>query len=146
MEELELGPEGRWDFPSAPRLSLPSQGRGLIPSCWSRSLEGLGPGWLVPFKHVFFPLLATEGSVLKWGARAQQRSHALPARAPTVLLKLSLGSRSPYPSQLVTAPTTLARPWDHSAGREGPTWTLSAFQEVSHGAAGVWAASGPPLQ
>lgn len=78
MEELELGSDGRWDFPSAPRLSLPYQGWGLIPSCWSSSLEGLGPGWLVPFKHVFFPLLATEGSVLKQGGpcRAEVRGAA----------------------------------------------------------------------
>ena len=91
MEELGLGPEGRWDFPSAPRLSLPCQGRGLSPSCWTGSLEGLGPGWPVPFKHVFSPLLATAGSVLKQGARAQQRCDVLPAQASTALLKLSLG-------------------------------------------------------
>ena len=57
MEGLELELGVRWDF-SAQQLSLLYWGRGLIPSCWSRSPEDQAQAGSVFFRCVLSPLPA----------------------------------------------------------------------------------------
>lgn len=65
------GTGARWEvgFPLYPTAIIALLGLGSDPSCWSRSLEGLGPAGSFPLS-MCFPLLATEGSVLKQGTHA----------------------------------------------------------------------------
>ena len=159
MERLELEPSVRQGFLSAQWLSLPYQGWGLSPSCWSRSPEGRAWAGSVPLKCVFPPLselapLPQSGGVLKrvglvkalcsccLQTEVQAVSNALPVQACTtvflVLLRHRLRCKSPLFLTADQCPQPPAPPpccWAISLGRWGLCGHLACDQGVSCGGA-----------
>lgn len=75
IEELESDRGVRQDLLSAQWPSLPYQVRGLLSSCWSRTLEGFTQASSIPFSRVFF-LLPTLGPLYQRRALLKQSWYA----------------------------------------------------------------------